>query len=160
MSLVLPDRLRGMGQGWRHMRASITGLTRPTRDLFPRARAAAAGCRLGHDQAAVDVDGLPGDVAGVLGGEEGHERADFRRGSGALHRNALDPFLHQLARPVVTEHLAPDPIVVVPHLGMDDAGADRVHRDALGHLRRADPATTGMSSYASTVSSRHRAEQP
>ncbi|EGE56495.1 hypothetical protein RHECNPAF_6420040 [Rhizobium etli CNPAF512] len=80
----------------------------------------------GHNQSAIDIDRLAGDISGVVAGEEGDQAGDIFAGSGALHRDAFDPFLHQFTGGVVAEQLAPGLVVIGPHVGFDDAGAEGV----------------------------------
>src|SRR5688572_17808642 len=74
---------------------------------------------------AVEVDGGAGDVAGALGGEEGHEVGELAGVGHAADGNSLC----QLA--VVPLHVAV--LGAAGDLGaLDQADADRVHEDAVG----------------------------
>ena len=86
--------------------------------------------RSGHNQSAVHVDGLAGDVIGVFTGEKCHQPGHVLAGAGAFHGDlVLDPVIHQLARGIVAQHLAPDLVVIVPHVAVDDTRTDRIDGD-------------------------------
>ncbi len=88
---------------------------------------------LRHNQTAIDIDGLPGEIARVVGGEEGHQPGHVFRFTGAFHRNALDPLGHQFALAVAlllgAENFAPHAIVVIPHFAFNNARAEGVDGD-------------------------------
>jgi hypothetical protein len=84
-----------------------------------------------HDQPAVDIDRLAGNVGGIVAGEESHQPRNIFAGAGASHRDTLDPFRHQLARPVVAKQLAPGLVVIGPHVSVDDPRTEGIHGDAL-----------------------------
>ena len=95
--------------------------------------------------------GLTGRVQNQLGevevvllllrhdGEE-DQAGDIIGRARALHGDVvLHPFLDELAFLVVAEELTPGLVVVLPHVGLDDAGAEGVDRDSLrGHSDQID----------------------
>ena len=82
--------------------------------------------------AAIDVDGLAGDVSGVFGGEEEQQVRHVVVGAGAAERNLGNPFGHEFTGRIAAKQSAPFAVVVGPHVGSDDAGGVRVDRDAIG----------------------------
>src|SRR5690606_25134207 len=76
----------------------------------------------GHVHAAVHVQGLAGDVAGVRAGEEGHGAGDVRRFAEAAQRDLAEHRLLGVRRQVAG------------HVGVDEARGNHVH----GHAAAAD----------------------
>src|SRR3546814_3829851 len=79
--------------------------------------AVTSAVRLGHDEAAIDVDDLPRDVGGGIRREEGDDRTNLVRFGVTAHGDtAADHFLLLVREPG-------------RHVRLDEAGRDAVHRD-------------------------------
>src|ERR1700730_280557 len=82
-----------------------------------------------HKQSTVYVYRLTGDIGSIVGGQKCYQTGDVLGFADSFQRNVVDPFLHELTRLVVTQKFTPGRIVVGPHIGIDDARTERVHRD-------------------------------
>ena len=87
---------------------------------------------LRHDKPSIDVDRLPGNVGGVIRSKKAHQSRNVFGVPPAFKGNSLNPFFHQFARLIITEKLPPMLVVVSPHVGLDDSGANGIHRNAVG----------------------------
>jgi hypothetical protein len=107
---------------------------------------------LRHDKPSIHIDRLPGDVGGIIRSKKAHQSRNVFGVTPTFKGNSLNPFFHQFAGLIITEKLSPMLIVVSPHVGLDNSGANGVHRNAVGRqflgqaLGKADPTARAVSS--------------